>query len=169
MLGHVLLVVVPDLKNKNAINLLEPKVDANTIDRITAYVQKRAGMQVNIRVKNPHYQKIKVDFKVKFYSGYEFNYHKSLLEQETIRFLSPWAYDSERDVLFGGKFYKSVLLDFVEDLPYVDYVTDFKMYSSRGETTNYTDINEVQPHRPDTILVSDITHKIDQCPSNNAF
>ena len=159
--GHVLIVVVPDLKNKNALNPLEPKVDANTINRITTYVQERSGKQVKVKVTNPRYQKIKVDFKVKFQTGYEFNnYYKSQVEQEIIKFLSPWAYDSERDISFGGKFYKSVLLDFVEDLPYVDYVTDFKMYSSRGETTNYTDINEVLPGRPDTILVSDTTHTI---------
>ena len=162
--GHVLLVVVPDLKNKNAINLLEPKVDADTIDRIIDYVQKRAGMQVSIMVKNPRYQKIKVDFKVKFHPGYEFNYYKTLVEREIIKFLSPWAYDSEREISFGGKIYKSVLLDFVEDLPYVDYVTDFKMYSSSGETTNYTDINEVQAYTPDTILVSDTTHIINPVP-----
>lgn len=158
--GYILIVVVPDLKNKNTINPLEPKVDADTIDRITNYIQERSGMQVRLKVKNPRYQKLKVDFNVKFYLGYEFNYYKTLLEQEIIGFLSPWLYNSERDISFGGKFYKSVLLDFVEELPYVDYVTDFKMYSSSGEIISYNDINEVQPGTPDTILVSDTTHII---------
>jgi hypothetical protein len=153
--GYVLLVVVPDLKNKNAINRLEPKVDADTINQIAVYVQKRVGMQVKITVKNPQYQKIKVDFKVKFYPQYEFNYYSTQLNQQLIQFLSPWLYDSERDISFGGKIYKSVLLDFVEELPYVDYVTDFKMYSSSG-----SDLNEVKPNTPDTILVSDQTHII---------
>ena len=162
--GHVLIVVIPDLKNQNAINQLEPKVDAYTIDRITDYVKKRAGMQVSVKVKNPRYQKIKVDFKVKFYPGYEFNYYSNVLNQELIKFLAPWAYDSRKKISFGGKIYKSVLLDFVEDLPSVDYVTDFKMYSPREETTNYTDINEVQPNTPDTILVSDPTHIINPVP-----
>ncbi|BAY09886.1 baseplate J/gp47 family protein [Calothrix sp. NIES-2098] len=158
--GHVLIVVIPDLKNKNAIDILQPKVDADTISRITTYVQKRAGMQVRVKVKNPNYQKIKVDFKVKFYPEYEFNFYKNQLEQDIIRFLSPWAYNRDRDISFGGKVYKSVLLDFVEDLSYVDYVTDFKMYSFSGETINYTDINEVQPYTPDTILVADKNHTI---------
>lgn len=158
--GHVLIVVIPDLKNKNAMNRFEPKVDADTINRITDHVQKIAGMQVRIKVKNPRYQKVNVDFKVKFYPGYEFNYYSNVLNQELIKFLAPWAYDSRKKISFGGKIYKSVLLDFVEDLPYLDYVTDFKMYSPREETTNYTDINEVQPNTPDTILVSDPTHII---------
>lgn len=158
--GFVLIVVVPDLKNKNALNPLEPKVDADTIKRITAYVQKQSGMQVRVIVKNPIYQKIQVDFKVKFYPQYEFNYYSTQLDRELIQFLSPWIYKSDRDISFGGKVYKSVLLDFVEDLPYVDYVTDFKMYSPIGESNNYTDINEVQPHAPDTILVSAPAHVI---------
>ncbi|MBD2563977.1 MULTISPECIES: baseplate J/gp47 family protein [Nostoc] len=160
--GNVLIVVIPDLKNKNAINRLQPKVDADTISRITAYVQERVGMQVKIKVKNPRYQKIQVDFKVQFYTGYEFNYYSTALKQELVQFLSPWAYTTDRDILFGGKIYKSVLLDFVEDLNYVDYVTDFKMYSYIGNSNNYIDINEVQPETPDSILVSDDTHIINK-------
>lgn len=162
--GHILIVVIPDLKNKNVANPLAPKVDTDTISRITTYVQKRAGMQVKIKVKNPNYQKIKVDFKVKFHLGYEFNYYKTLLDRAIIEFLSPWAYQGDRHLSFGGKIYKSVLLDFVEDLPYVDYVTDFKMYSPSEKTTNYNDINEVQPLTPDAILVSDSTHVINPAP-----
>lgn len=162
--GHILIVVIPDLKNKNVANPLAPKVDADTISRITNYVQKRSGMQVKVKVKNPTYQKIRVDFKVKFNLGCEFNYYKTLLERAIMEFLSPWAYQGERHLSFGGKIYKSVLLDFVEDLPYVDYVTDFKMYSPIKKTTNYNDINEVQPLTPDAILVSDAAHTINLAP-----
>ncbi len=162
--GHVLIVVIPDLKNKNVANPLEPKVDTDTISRITDYVNKRSGMQVRIKVKNPAYQKVRVDFKVKFHLGYEFNYYKTQLNRAIIEFLSPWAYHNDRHLSFGGKIYKSVLLDFVEELPYVDYVIDFKMYSAIAKTTNYNDINEVQPFTPDAILVSDTTHTITLAP-----
>ena len=158
--GHVLIVVIPDLKNKNAVDPLEPKVDADTIRRITSYVHERAGMQVSVKVKNPSYQKIQLDFKVKFHTGYEFNFYSALLEKELIRFLSPWAYGGDRDISFGGKVYKSVLLDFVEDLNYVDYVTDFKMYSYTGGVNTYVDRNEAAPDTPDAILVSEDTHRI---------
>jgi hypothetical protein len=57
-----------------------------------------------------------------------------------------------------------VLLDFVEDLPYVDYVTDFKLYSisSSDEIRSEirSDVNQVQPARPDAILVSADSHII---------
>lgn len=157
--GHVLLVVVPDLKNKNAIDPLQPKVDADTISRITAFVRRRAGMQVQVLAKNPSYQRIQLDFKVKFRTGYEFNHYSEQLKEKLIEFLSPWAFASNRDISFGGKIYRSVLLDFVEELPPVDYVTDFKM-SSYVEGAGKIDVNEAQPETPDAILVSDSTHLV---------
>jgi Baseplate J-like protein len=158
--GHVLIVVIPDLKNKNAIDRLRPKVDADTLSRITAYLKKYTGMQVQIQVKNPRYQVIQLDFKVKFYPGYEFNYYSTQLKQAIIEFLSPWAYSAEREITFGGKVYKSVLLDFVEDLPYVDYVTDFKLYSVIDSNISTSDLNTIQPETPDAILVSAESHII---------
>jgi hypothetical protein len=161
--GNVMIVVVPDLRNKNALDSLQPKVDADTISRITQWVQQRIGMQVRVKVKNPSYRKIQLDFKVRFHTGYEFNYYSGQLKQRLIEFLSPWAFSSERDISFGGRIYKSVLLDFVEDLPEVDYVTDFKMYSYNGSGVK-TNLNEVQPDAPDTILVSDHTHAVAEVP-----
>ncbi len=160
--GNVLIVVVPDLKNKNAIDPLQPKVDADTLNRITAYVQKRIGMGVRIKVKNPTFQEVQLDFKVKLLTGYEFNFYSGELNRALIRFLSPWAYDASRDISFGGRLYKSVLLDFVEHLNYVDYVTEFKMFSYTGATRGLLDLNTVEPETPDAILVSAKSHTISQ-------
>lgn len=156
--GNVLIVVVPDLKNKASINPLQPKVDADTVSRMTTFVKERIGMQVNVKVKNPSYQAVQTDFKVRFKAGYEFNYYSESLKQALTGFLSPWAYETAKVPTFGGKVYKSVLLDFVEEVDYVDYVTEFKMYSYPSATPNTVDINEARPGTPDTILVSADTH-----------
>ncbi|HET9440036.1 MAG TPA: baseplate J/gp47 family protein, partial [Longimicrobiales bacterium] len=158
--GHVLLVVVPALHNRNAVDPLQPKVDANTISQVTTHVRARCAEQIELHVKNPRYQKIRLDFKVRFRTGFEFNYYRRELEQELIRLLSPWAFESVRDISFGGRVAKSVLLDFVEERDYVDFVTDFRMYSFAGDTADLTDIAEAQPATPDTILVSDRAHSI---------
>ncbi|HVZ42080.1 MAG TPA: hypothetical protein VHI13_22565 [Candidatus Kapabacteria bacterium] len=162
--GHVLIVLVPDLRNRNAIDPLEPRVDAGTIDVITQHASAHAGMGVNVKVTNPRYQKIRLDFKVRFHAGHEFNYYRNALEGELIRALSPWAFDAAREIAFGGTIYKSVLLDIVEDLPYVDYVTDFRMYSYRGDRRNLVDRAEVHADTPDMVLVSDSSHTIVEIP-----
>lgn len=159
--GHVLIVVVPDLKNKNAMDPLQPKVDSDTISRITDFVRRRTGLHVQVKVKNPSYQRIQLDFKVKFRTGFEFNYYSKELNRQLIGFLSPWAFASDRSISFGGKVYKSVLLDFVEELPPVDHVTDFKMYSY-VEGMEKIDVNEARPVTPDAILVSDYLHVVNE-------
>ena len=158
--GHVLMVVIPDLRNKNARDPLEPKVDADTLSRIDAFLRAHTGMGVQARVKNPRYQRIQLDFKVKFHPGYEFNFHSKLLEQELIQFLSPWAFSADRRLSFGGHVYRSVLLDFVEEREYVDYVTDFKMYSDAGGSHGSQDVQEAHPQTPDALLVSAPRHLV---------
>ena len=158
--GHVMVVVVPDLTHQTAIDPLQPKVDINTLSQITTYLQQRAGMQVQITVKNPRYQKVQVDFQVQFHTGYEFNYYSSTLNQALIQFLSPWLAPHQGDIRFGGTIYKSVLIDFIETLAYVDYVTEFKLYSDSVDSPTFRDRDRVQPDTPDTILVSAPVHRI---------
>jgi hypothetical protein len=160
--GNVLLIVIPDIKNQNAISILEPKADKDTLEKIALYLKKIVGMQVNISVRNPGYQKIQLNFKVKFKIGNEFNFYKGKLMQQIIAFLSPWAFAPTRDVSFGGIVYKSVLIDFIEELSYVDYVMDFKMYSYIDAPSAYIDISEVRPEAPNIILVSEKFHVITQ-------
>ena len=158
--GNVVLVVVPNLANKNAVDPLAPKVNGNTISRITEFIGNHCGMQVKVKVKNPAYQKLQLDLKVKFHEGYEFNLYSEKLKEQIRQYLSPWAYSTGKDITFGGKIYKSVLLDFVEEIYYVDFIEDFYLFSISQLTGISNDLDEVQPETPDTILVSDQTHVI---------
>jgi len=158
--GHVLLVVIPDLRNRNAADQLRPRADLDTLSRMQEYAQQHAGSQVKIKVKNPDYQPVRLDFKVRFYPGYPFNYYRQELEKALIAALTPWAYDKTREVEFGGRIYRSVLLNFVEELPYVDFVTDFKM--SRGSHSAVQDVPVISADAPDIILVSDANHTISE-------
>ena len=113
-------------------------------------------MQVEAHVQNPLYQRIKLSFAVKFHRGYEPNAYRTLLEQELIVLLSPWLVDSGSPS-FGGKIYRSSIVDFVEERPYVDYVRDFAMY---GADRDSQDSSEIVATTPDAILVSAASHDI---------
>jgi hypothetical protein len=158
--GHVLIVVVPDLTNQNALDPLQPKIDLNTLTQVHDYLQQLTGMQVQLQVKNPRYQKIQADFKVRFRPGYDVNFYSTALNQALIDYLSPWLKAAQADISFGGRVYKSVLLDFVEELDYVDYLTEFKLYSYSGDSPAFRDLDRVEPTTPDTILVSESFHRI---------
>ncbi len=163
--GHVLVVVVPDLRERNAVDPLRPRADADTLSRIQAHLERRAPMRLAIHVHNPHYQRIRLDFKVEFLPGLEFNHYARELRKALIEHLTPWARDPGALVSFGGAVYRSALLDFVEERDYVDYVTDFRMYDLRGEPPDFTDVSEARAVTPDAILVSDATHDIGPVPA----
>ena len=57
---------------------------------------------------------------------------------------------------FGGKIYKSVLINFVEEQAYVDYVTDFQVFQDIpcDPASGSTDLDEVTGSRAVSILVS---------------
>ncbi|MDD5611903.1 MAG: hypothetical protein PHF75_02555, partial [Gallionella sp.] len=156
--GHVLLVAIPDLRNHNGVNLQQPRVDVDTLARMEHYAQQHAGSQLKIRAKSPNYQAVRLDFKVRLMPGCSFNYHRQLLEDALIEALTPWAFDRTREIEFGGRIYRSVLLDLVEELPYVDFVTDFRMRLASDAPGQ--DVAEISAAAPDSILVSDTTHSI---------
>lgn len=160
--GNVLIVVVPDLNNRNGVNPLAPKVDADTLARIAAHVGARSAGQVTVRVRNPRYQQILLDFKVRLRRGYAFNTYGRELNRAIVRMLSPWAFgEANRDIGFGGTIYKSVLLDRIEELAYVDYIEELRMVSAFGPPpASAVDVDEVRPLAPDAILVSAEGHRI---------
>jgi hypothetical protein len=158
--GHVMLVVIPDLRNQNAVDPLQPHADIDTLTRMKDFAQQHCGMQVKLKVKNPLYLGVQLDFKVRLRSGFAFNYYSQQLQETLIRTLSPWAFDASRSIEFGGRIYRSVLLDVVEELPYVDYVTDFKMGLATSDGTPLKDVAELSADTPDAILVSAPVHTI---------
>lgn len=158
--GSVLLVVVPDLRNRNAVDPLQPKVDLDTLTRMAETVRRHCGQQVAVGVRNPRYQPVRLDFKVRFRAGLSFNYYRQQLHDALLQSLSPWAFEAGRQLAFGGRLYRSVLLDFVEELPYVDFVTDFRFGLAGPGATLVADVAELTADRPDAILVSAAAHTI---------
>lgn len=157
--GHVAIIVVPDLRNRNAINPLEPKVSKDTLVSIQDYLQAHTGMFVTLHVENPHYEKVVLDFKVRFKTLGDTGYYKKLLNEELKQFLSPWAFSASQDIAFGGAARKSVLLNFIDGRDYVDFVTDCNMYHQVGNKKS-GNVNEIIVSDPRAILVSGNTHTI---------
>ncbi|MBK7214286.1 MAG: baseplate J/gp47 family protein [Bacteroidales bacterium] len=158
--GHVLLIVIPDLRNKNAVNPLQPKVNSETLHRIDEFLHQHSGMQVQLRVKNPRYQTVKVECKVKFRNGFEFNFYSIQMNQAIREYLSPWAYGQSGEIDFGGRLYKSVLLNFIEELTYVDYIEELFIYTETASGSMSDDQSVIEGITPDSILVSAADHKI---------
>jgi len=87
---------------------------------------------VHVRARNPVYEQILVFFQVQFTPGTNKGYFLKQLNDEIVHFLTPWAFDETAEVSFAQKVYASAIIKFIEDRPYVDFITDFLMFVCRN-------------------------------------
>lgn len=125
--GHVLLIPIANLKNRNAANPLQPKTSRRTLLAIQDYLKTRTSPFVHVHAKNPVYEQIIVQFKVKFYKGTDKGFYLKKLNDEIVHFLTPWAFKENAEVSFNQKIYASSIINFIEERSYVDFITDFIM------------------------------------------
>ena len=157
--GHVTIVGVADIRNQEAVDVLRPYLSLADLESMSDFLRKRMSCQATLHVRNPIFEPVLADFKVRLFDGLDETFYEELLNQEIIDFLSPWASGSGAEIEFGGKVFKSVLVNFVEERPYVDYVEDFKL--SHTLDTAQQDVEMVQPTKQVSILVSARNHVID--------
>ncbi|MEX2512681.1 MAG: baseplate J/gp47 family protein [Cyclobacteriaceae bacterium] len=139
--GCIKLVVIPDVRQGNAGNLLQPMCNLAYLDEIKQFViEENPSPFLNtdtVFVSNPFYETLLVDCKISFITGYDPGYYSNQLQNDISRFLSPWAYDEGQDITFGGKIYASEILSFIESRSYINYVIDFRLYH-RSQGKDFT-------------------------------
>ena len=166
--GFVTVIVIPQLNNKNAVDPLEPRASLHTLEKIRTYLSELMPPFAARRLKviNPLFEQIEVSFGVAFYPAYDRGDSEARLNREIIRFLSPWAYEQGQDIAFGGRIHRSVILNFIEERSYVDYLTDFSMNHIIGET-RYNNVESALPTTARSVFVSAPRHTINlasSCP-----
>ncbi|MCP4075089.1 MAG: hypothetical protein GY744_02765 [Gammaproteobacteria bacterium] len=162
--GQVRLIVVPNLRNKNAIDKLKPQVSLNKLTSIESYLKKYSSDFTRIAVTNPDYEKVRVNFNVFFNTGFDKGLYTTQLNDDIIKFLSPWLYDEGADLTFGGRIHRSSILEFVEQRRYVNFVTEFQLdhFYTMGKDTEVEKYNveEANATRASSALVSFPQHAI---------
>src|SRR5665648_3734 len=154
--GYVSIITIPSQLNHNDANPLKPYTQQSTLTSIETYLRKRISCFVNLRACQPQFEEIRLEFSVKFYEQYkDFTFYTSKLQKEITQFLSPWAFGNTSSIDFGGKVYKSVLINFIEERYYVDFITDVFMYVKVDETSaESSDLDEIFASTSRSILVS---------------
>ena len=153
--GNVAIVVIPDIVNKNVFDIYQPRVSKTTLNYIQDFVNGLNGLHVKATVINPFYEEVLVDMKVKFRKGYDESFYANILNNDLVRLLSPWAFENYAAIDFGTVLHRSRMISYAEQLEYVDYVEDLKLWlNGRMSTTS------VAPSNPASILVSAREHDI---------
>jgi hypothetical protein len=162
------IVVIPDIQGRLPFDPFEPKLPADTLWQIEQYLIGHSPAFARLKVKNPTYVRLKARLGVRLREDSNPGYYKNLLNEELQRYLAPWAYDRSAEIVFGGRINTSLIINFLEERPYVDYVAGIKLFTSLDgrQFTLYGEpgddpLNDVSVLAPDAILVSDRSHQID--------
>jgi len=152
--GHVAVVTIPKLQFPNQRDPLKPYTSLGLLQDIEAFLKKRTSCFARLHVRNPLFEEVRVSFRLRLFDGFDETFYSNQLRQKITRFLSPWAFTEGGSPSFGGKIYKSVLVNFVEDQDGVDYVTDFQVFHDVNGVLGSSDLDEVAGSTAVSILVS---------------
>lgn len=124
--GHVLIVVVPHLKESEQDKIIKPMVNAIELTRIRDFVKKLVSPFAQIEVCNPVYESIQVRCTVKWVRDARDGYCLIKLNKSIVDFVSPW-HSIGYKAKFGWSIRRQDLESYIRELDYVDFVTNFSM------------------------------------------
>lgn len=124
--GHVLIVVVPLLKEPVAEKDFTPMMNALELSQIQEFVRQLAAPFVELDVRNPVYEWIQIRCTVKLSSGAHHGLSINRLNQALNEYLSPWQ-DVGGKVKFGWCIRRKEVEAYIRSFDFVDFVTNFSM------------------------------------------
>ncbi|MCP3921423.1 MAG: hypothetical protein GY714_02440 [Desulfobacterales bacterium] len=167
--GEVRVIVI--LKNEKATPFypLKPKTPAGVLEEVGQFLKECMPPLVSIDVTNPGFEEVRYRMAVKFRKGHDRGFSMNRLNEDIMKFLSPWAYRKEEDVSFGSTVYSSSVINHIERLDYVDYIANFTLLEQVIVHDSYREViplfltkdNAASVKYPDSILVSAEEHMID--------
>lgn len=164
--GDVRIIVIPDVRGQVPFTPLQPKFAAYELEEIKEYLSQYSPPYATLSVNYPDYLPIRVRLGVRLMAGYPTKESVKKIMESIRQFLSPWAYDTQHEISFGGEVYANALIGYLENLPFVDYITNIKLFrlNKEGQFKEVFIENGVLKIMADssvTVLVSDEKHDID--------
>ncbi|MCU0346262.1 MAG: hypothetical protein MUC59_04945 [Saprospiraceae bacterium] len=157
--GNVTMVLVPQLRNQNAVDPLQPRFSAAVLREVEAYLAKLSAKFVRVTADNADFEEVQLAAKVKFRQGFEAGFYAAQLSRDLVRHLTPWAFEGGQELQFGGRVHLSQVVAFVEQLPYVDYLDNFSLHRVLPSGLS-EGLHEVAASNSKAILVSAKSHLI---------
>jgi len=158
--GNVMLVLIPDLRNRNSRYPLRPAVPQSVLEAVKQYIRERCSAHIDIHVVNPFYERIAVGGVAHFHPSFDQGIYQMQLHLDITNGLTPWLV-GEKDIHFGGRIHSSLILNLVEELHYIDYLSAFTVTHYIGpDDTEGQQVDEVIATSNRSILVSNDSHTI---------
>lgn len=173
--GHLLIVLLPYLKESATVNL-QPMVNALLLRDVREFVSGLSSGFVKINVRNPVYEQIQVRCKVKFKPGAGRGFNLKALNQEIVDYLSPWS-SVGFEARFGWRIHCNDIQSHIHGLKYVASVSGLSMLhivkaddqNHRLSDTARNMAQEVEPAYPWSIAIPSWHHLIEVVDESGAW
>jgi hypothetical protein len=153
--GQMIILVVG--KTAAQSSLYKPLVSKSKLTEITEFIIQLNSPFANVDVINPLFEEVSVDTIVTFQAAVKDEaFYEKKLQTDIKRFLSPWAFEDGTEPEFGGIIYRAALLDFIEELPYIDFVEKLEISHQNSVSGDIAAASS-----PASVLISAQTHKVD--------
>ncbi len=156
--GETMIVLVPDLKNKNAPNPLTPNSDIYTRTEVKEFLEKNSSAWNTYNVNNPLYQSVKIKAEIKTKLGFAFGFYSAETSKALTNYLSPWLTGDTGLFNFGGRITVAQIVYFLENLPWIDFVTNVQMFYSTNQIDYSQAVKEIVAYHPAAVLTSASEH-----------
>lgn len=158
--GNVLCVVLPATINLAEKDLLQPRISKAILTEAEEYISQWRTTFAKVKFINPVYEPISVKCSVKLRPGYDENFYAGQLNKDLQQYIAPWILNRNESPSFGGKFYASGIINFIEERPYIDYLTYFEAFKQEaGALVSWKEFTTGSSE--DVILTSVAQHQID--------
>ncbi|MEO8517037.1 MAG: hypothetical protein ABI426_09840, partial [Flavobacterium sp.] len=166
--GYVTLIPIAKSSHSDHINW-KPLLSLNKMRLIKEHLHKIASPHARINVKPPKLEKVKIQFKVKFHhqDGMDTRLYIAELINTINVYLSPWAYDTA-EVNFANEIEFSSIIQLIDNQPYVDYITDFKVKQYILNENNeivggaIQNLNKITPQTDFTLFIPNESHQVQE-------
>ncbi|WP_109832612.1 baseplate J/gp47 family protein [Reichenbachiella versicolor] len=123
--GSVLIVVSP--KGEFSSSNTEPMASSELLMQIKASLASFGSSFVNLEVRNPTYERIKILCAVKFTEGHNHGFFIQKLNEDINNYLSGTLLSQSKKMGLGGTIHISDIMSYIRTLEYVDFITRFSM------------------------------------------
>lgn len=159
--GNAIIVLIPKLTEANTEFRLEPKVSRDFKDRVEDFVSSQNSMHATVTAADAIFEKVRFEFNIRYSPGLDFNFYRNQTMEDLKKLLAPWVFDLDAAINFGGTFTEYQIVNYLENLDYVDYIEDFVMFH-KPVNGIFSKKTTVEPSNPMAILVPVENHVINQ-------
>ena len=137
---------------------LRPYVSLSSREAINDFLKDRISCHATLHVRNPLIEEVRVVSGVRFHATYDESWALQQIQFDLIDFLSPWFDEGLGELDFTAGVKQSAVVNFLEELAYIDYVKDLSLLHLSDPTQNNKEL--LQPTKLVSLLASAPSHNI---------